>query len=334
MEDINLYDLAFAFTRHPEVTDANVATGMCPDDTVLVEFTNGQVAVFNVQDGYPAVVLGTLYADADGIREHDPLESIHHDFEGEGDYGDGVGDLIAQCTGGVTTMDTVEFVKDRKWPNTDSRILEIPVAGLGNVAVQDWSMLDDDRFAGYLLPRTTAGPLLRFARTGRRPRDRLGRVHGRPVGGRQRHGAGGTGRLVRGNPRPRHHQSPLLGPRRRRISGRRAHHAEGRVMNGLELCDRLRPLRDAAADNAYMLGDERERGMYDGYGEVMRRCLELPQADVEDWIYGSTHAIWESEDADTEYARGRGIAMDCVIWSLGPTGRELREAIEKRLGGE
>lgn len=105
-------------------------------------------------------------------------------------------------------------------------------------------------------------------------------------------------------------------------------------MDGLELCDRLRPLRDAAADNAYMLGDERERGMYDGYGDVMRRCLELPQADVEDWIYGFTHAIRESGDADTEYARGRGIAMDCVIWSLGPTGRELREAIEKRLGAE
>lgn len=105
-------------------------------------------------------------------------------------------------------------------------------------------------------------------------------------------------------------------------------------MNGLELCDRLRPLRDAADDNAYMLGDERERGMYDGYGEVMRQCLELPQADVEDWIYGFTHAIRESGDADTEYARGRGIAIDCVIWSLGPTRRELREAIEKRLGGE
>ena len=44
----------------------------------------------------------------------------------------------------MMAMDTVEFVKDRKWPNTDSRILEIPVAGLGNVAVQDWSMLDDD----------------------------------------------------------------------------------------------------------------------------------------------------------------------------------------------
>ena len=97
MEDINLYDLAFAFTRRPEVTDAYVATGMCPDDTVLVEFTNGQVGVFNVQNGYPAVALGTLYADADGIREHDPLESIHHDFEGEGNYGDGVDDLVTQC---------------------------------------------------------------------------------------------------------------------------------------------------------------------------------------------------------------------------------------------
>lgn len=103
-------------------------------------------------------------------------------------------------------------------------------------------------------------------------------------------------------------------------------------MNGLELYDRLRPLRDAAADNAYMLGDECEHGMYDGYGEVMRRCLELPETNVEDWVYGFTHAA--SEPEDTEYARGRGIAMDCVIWSLGPTGRELREAIEKRLEEE
>ena len=86
-------------------------------------------------------------------------------------------------------------------------------------------------------------------------------------------------------------------------------------MNGLELYDRLRLLRDAAADNAYMMGDERERGMYDGYGEVMRRCLELPEADVEDWIYGFTHAIRESGDTDTEYARGRGIAMDCLTSS-------------------
>ncbi|WP_368115679.1 hypothetical protein [Bifidobacterium adolescentis] len=87
------------------------------------------------------------------------------------------------------------------------------------------------------------------------------------------------------------------------------------MMDGLELCDRLRPLRDAAADNAYMLGDERERGMYDGTGAVMRRCLELPEADVEDWIYGFTHAIWEPGDADTEYARDRGAAMDCLTSS-------------------
>ena len=97
MENIDLYELAFAFSHHANVADARVATGMCPGATVLVEFTNGQVAVLNVQDGYPAVVLGTLYADADDIKEHDPLESIHHDFEGEGDYGDGVDDLIAQC---------------------------------------------------------------------------------------------------------------------------------------------------------------------------------------------------------------------------------------------
>ena len=97
MENIDLYDLAFAFSQRPEVSDARVATDMCPDDTVLVEVANGQGAVLNMQDGYPAVALGMLYADADGIREHDPLESIHHDFEGEGDYGDGVDDLIAQC---------------------------------------------------------------------------------------------------------------------------------------------------------------------------------------------------------------------------------------------
>ena len=153
MENIDLYELAFAFSHHANVAAARVATGMCPDDTVLVEFTNGQVAVLNVRDGYPAVVLGTLYANADGIKEHDPLESAHHDFEGEDDYGDGVDDLIAQCAGGVTTMDTVEFFRDRKWPGTDSRILEIPVAGFGNIAVRDWSMLDDVKFAGYLLPQ-------------------------------------------------------------------------------------------------------------------------------------------------------------------------------------
>lgn len=100
MENIDLYDLAFAFSQRPEVSDVHVATGMCPDDTVLVEFTDGQVTALNTQDEYPAVVLGTLYADADSIKKHDLLETgIHHDFEGEDDYGDGVDDLVAQCVG-------------------------------------------------------------------------------------------------------------------------------------------------------------------------------------------------------------------------------------------
>lgn len=89
-------------------------------------------------------------------------------------------------------------------------------------------------------------------------------------------------------------------------------------MNGLELYDRLRPLRDAAADNAYMLGDERERGMYDGYGAVMRRCLELPEADVEDWIYGFTHAIGES---GMRTRNTRGAAGSRWIASSGPWAR-------------
>lgn len=36
---------------------------------------------------------------------------------------------------------------------------------------------------------------------------------------------------------PCDHQRLLLAARRRRIPGRRAHHAEGRAMNGLEFCD-------------------------------------------------------------------------------------------------
>lgn len=98
METVDLHDLAFAFSQRPDAEDARVATGMCADDTVLVEFTDGRVATFGTQDGYPSVALGTLYADADGIKTHDPLETgLQHDFEGEGDYEAGVSDLIAQC---------------------------------------------------------------------------------------------------------------------------------------------------------------------------------------------------------------------------------------------
>ncbi len=67
-----------------------------------------------------------------------------------------------------------------------------------------------------------------------------------------------------------------------------------------------------------MLGDERERGMYDGYGAVMRRCLELPEADVEDWIYGFTHAIWES---GMRTRNTRGTAGPRWIASSGPWAR-------------
>lgn len=49
-------------------------------------------------------------------------------------------------------MDTVRFVRDRKWPNTDSHILDIPVVRLATTILQDWSGLDDDRFAGHVLP--------------------------------------------------------------------------------------------------------------------------------------------------------------------------------------
>lgn len=103
MENINLYDLAFAFSQHEDVGESRIVDGMCPDDTVLVEFIPGEdapVATFGVQDGYPAVALGTLYANADDWRAGVPLETgIHHDFEGEDDYGDGVDDLVAQCAG-------------------------------------------------------------------------------------------------------------------------------------------------------------------------------------------------------------------------------------------
>lgn len=59
MEDINLYNLAFAFNRRREVVDANVVDGMCANDTMLVKFTDGEMAAFGMQDGYPTVVLGT-----------------------------------------------------------------------------------------------------------------------------------------------------------------------------------------------------------------------------------------------------------------------------------
>lgn len=113
MEDINLYDLAFAFNRRREVADANVVDGMCANDTVLVKFTDSEMAAFGMQDGYPAVVLGALYADDNEYKEGDTLEEgIYHDFEGDTDYMSGVADLIAQCEP-EPDMETVLALFDR-----------------------------------------------------------------------------------------------------------------------------------------------------------------------------------------------------------------------------
>lgn len=49
-------------------------------------------------------------------------------------------------------MDTVTFVRDRKWEGTNARTLEMPVDKLAASIVCRWAMLADERFAGYVLP--------------------------------------------------------------------------------------------------------------------------------------------------------------------------------------
>lgn len=49
-------------------------------------------------------------------------------------------------------MDTVVFVKTHNWTGTYSHTLEMPVDRLAAACVNDWSTLDDVRFAGYVLP--------------------------------------------------------------------------------------------------------------------------------------------------------------------------------------
>lgn len=98
MKEIYVYGLAFEFGRRPEVAGAEVVDGMCAGHTVLVRFTDGKTAAFGTQDGYPAVMLGTLYADGDAWRADEPLEEgLHHDFGVDAGYAAGVDDLIAQC---------------------------------------------------------------------------------------------------------------------------------------------------------------------------------------------------------------------------------------------
>ena len=59
-------------------------------------------------------------------------------------------------------MDTIILIKDRNWVGTDSHTLEIPVDRLATTALQDWSGLDDDRFAGQVLPEPLRGRYFRL----------------------------------------------------------------------------------------------------------------------------------------------------------------------------
>ena len=143
MEDINLYSLAFAFNRRPEVTDARVVDGMCADDTVLVRFTDGKTATFGMQDGYPAVALGTLYSDGDAWRADDPLEEgLRHDFEGDVDYAGGVADLIAQCAP-EPDMETV-LARFGRHDGSDADYIAAHWDEAVDVYYHDGSMLDLD----------------------------------------------------------------------------------------------------------------------------------------------------------------------------------------------
>lgn len=150
MENINLYDLAFAFSQREQVEDAHVATGMYTDDTIKTVMRNGTVVAIGVQDEYPAVALYTIYANDEDYRNKEPLtEGLHYDFEDDHDYKDGVEAIIKEA---CQPMDTIIFVKDRDWPGTDSRVYEIQVSNLVAICVSCWVLLEDGRFSGDVLP--------------------------------------------------------------------------------------------------------------------------------------------------------------------------------------
>lgn len=50
--------------------------------------------------------------------------------------------------------EAIRFIKDRKWPGTNSCILDIPSDRLATVAVGDWSTLNDSQFSGNVLPKS------------------------------------------------------------------------------------------------------------------------------------------------------------------------------------
>lgn len=87
-------------------------------------------------------------------------------------------------------------------------------------------------------------------------------------------------------------------------------------MNGLELFDRLKPLRDATADSPFLWLPlyEFPHGLLDGYDAILRECLERPQADVRDWIYDFTAAKLEADGPGVgDYREGYREAMSRVL---------------------
>lgn len=109
MESIDLYDLydlRHAFETRPEVHEARIEDGYCPNDTLLVGFNtrtgiwHAPVLVVNVDESYPGVALGTAYGCVEDYRNGEASNlayGYHHDFDGEDEYLTGVDDFIAQC---------------------------------------------------------------------------------------------------------------------------------------------------------------------------------------------------------------------------------------------
>lgn len=106
MERIDLYELRYAFETRPEVREARIEDGYCPNDTLLVVFNtrtgiwSPPVLVINADESYPGVALGTVYECVEDYRNGDASNlayGYHHDFDGEDEYLTGVDDFIAQC---------------------------------------------------------------------------------------------------------------------------------------------------------------------------------------------------------------------------------------------
>ena len=52
----------------------------------------------------------------------------------------------------ATEPEAIRFIKDRKWPGTDSRILDIPWDEIVNDCIGAWQNIADPTFSGNVLP--------------------------------------------------------------------------------------------------------------------------------------------------------------------------------------